>query len=457
MNKQFTCCVCYDDSAVPIMDITNSRLLSLNEIDVIHYNNFMIPPNTIFQSCCPKHAICCKCLRDTVLNFNHHPINVSSSMVPCMSFEKICTNDFGFQYYFAHKDICKILSERERIQYLNYVDKYRFPGFEIVKCPRSVTRNGTVEQCNAEILVPIKKIQTRQPGRLVIKCDQCCFQKSCYTCHRIIHSYRRNCSFCIESTERTNPYAFNRYFHKPNKQIDDNQYPLFKNNELTLEIVIQQLKQIINNTDGSILCTNCLSKMYKTEQCNTMTHCKIERCYACGRSGLTTIDLGDHWDKYGKTGCPRYDNGEFWNEIANCNFQCTERQCYSHDIGDCQIEEHQQGITNMKLIRKQAQIYHALYSLPPELTKQTINHMKRDPQLIAFIPTCWSRDHREYLPEFTQLTEIMDIQQHNNNNNDDTDTDTDTDTDIDIVDVDMVMSSEEEEEQRDFIVEENEN
>ena len=269
----------------------------------------------------------------------------------------------------------KALTGPQYRSYITHAERYQFPGYEIVKCPRPIITNeeGGLGVCGAWILVPVNVIQSTPVGYLIMECDQNskCHRRSCYHCHSLV---RRNmrirrdedniggvindndvfCERCVTSGENTNPMALNRYFYNPNKHRNDGESLLFRNEEISDEVVLTQLTEMINSERLFTRCMECLTTIYKTEQCNTITHCGVERCYACGRSGTHEQDLGDHWDITGVKGCPRFDHSNFWNEWANCEFKCREGLCYSDAIGGCTMGDHQPGIHEMIEIRKKS-------------------------------------------------------------------------------------------------------
>lgn len=355
---------------------------------------------TIFYGPCRKHGICYNCLRKMALSFDNHQVCSKQSFMSCpYPFDGGCSNVLG-PYYFSHNDIKKILTEQESIMYMNHVERFQFPGYEIIKCPRPIliTDEGNIRDCESWILVPHIIIQTSTPGTLVLECNQNreCLRRSCYHCHGnirrphflnmnpienedgIIIGYDPNsvCEVCLTNLENTNPLAFNKYFYNPNKRLKDAKCLFFRNNELDIKTVSQQLEEIADNDDMYSRCFECLTVIYKTEQCNTITHCSIERCYACGRSASLDQDLGDHWDMNGVKGCPRFDHSCFWNEIGKCKFKCREGHCYNDEIGTCNVAEHKTGIQNMINIRKQTHVYHAIKSLLPEFRKQLFEYLK---------------------------------------------------------------------------------
>jgi hypothetical protein len=188
------------------------------------------------------------------------------------------------------------------------------------------------------------------------------------------------------------------------KTAGDGKPNLYRNEELTEEIVVAQIKDIVAADRLEIRCTECLTFMFKTEMCNTLEHCGIERCYSCGRSGTTNKNLGDHWDSYGHKGCPRFDHSIFWNVMANCKFQCTENDCYGSDVGDCKVKDHQQGIQNMIDARKKAHIYHAIKSLLPPLRQIVMDKLWLNDTIRPFMPICFADDYRTFIPDCIRQT-----------------------------------------------------
>jgi hypothetical protein len=376
---------------------------------------------TIFYANCRKHGVCYSCLKRIALNFDNHPINHKQPFISCpYPFGDGCIADTGVPYYFSHSDIKKVLSDDEYQQYYNHAERFQFPGYEIVKCPRPVLVNNDAQiaECGAWILVPYELIQSTPRGHLVIECDQNlnCQRRSCYHCRGNVRrgflNFLNNdngfigridtngqCDTCLTSTENTNENAFNKYFYNCNKKLKDGKPIFFKNNELTLDIVLQQLEEIADSDKMYSRCFECLTVIYKTEQCNTITHCGIERCYACGRSGSYEVDLGDHWDVTGIKGCPRFDHSTFWNEWGNCNFKCRESQCYNDDIGPCTVPDHTSGITEMIKLRKRAHIYHAIKSLIPSLQAQVIAIVSTNKKIAPFLPKYMCSDYRLYMSD----------------------------------------------------------
>jgi hypothetical protein len=286
-----------------------------------------------------------------------------------------------------------------------HANRYQFPGFELVNCPRPLA-NGN--NCGAGILVEIDRIQNSTPGRVIIRCDQTiqCQRKSCYHCHGLIGRASSSCDTCVNAIENTNPNAFNHYFHRIGKTANDGQMNLLRNAEITVQMASNQVMEMIRCDKMVIKCTECLTVLMKTEQCNTLDHCGIERCYSCGRSGTKTQKLGDHWDSSGVKGCPRFDHSVFWNMSVKSKFLCVEGEngCYGDQIGDCVRVAHSKGIEEMIRLRRLAHVYHALKSLLPNTREETIQVLALIPEARKWLPKWKSSDYRTYLPESSKHT-----------------------------------------------------
>ncbi len=416
-NDTAECCVCMtaeSDDVPALRDSQLGHLLTLNDLDdddllQIKGNARSGAKQVLFLSSCEKdeHVICNYCLHHLATSFGgNHPIGPLHAMIPCpYPFDDCVTQITGLRNYFAHTMVEKILNDDEIERYRAHVSRYQFPGFELIPCPRP-SRYGTT--CDAGILVSLDDIRTRAVGRLVIQCDQSitCQRQTCYHCRSLVHRSMDYCESCVISTENANPGLSNCYFYRIDKVAGDGKPNLYRNDELTEDIIIQQLLEIIAADRLEIKCTECLTLMFKTELCNTLEHCGIERCYSCGRSATISKKLGDHWDSIGVRGCCRFDSSIFWNVMANCQFKCVETECYGNDIGDCTVEDHQAGIRSMIFMRKKAHIYHAIKSLLPEVRRCVLNKLSLMNNGIfrPFLPLYMSDDYRTYLPDCIKFT-----------------------------------------------------
>jgi hypothetical protein len=426
LEPYLECCVCMrsdlDDLAILVDNEAPLKEDGFHPTATLADCDEGIPlKNTIFLSCCRQHGICHDCMKTISTNFDNHPIGPNHSLIPCpYPFDEGCKTPVGTENYFTHSDVRKILDETQYQSYITHAERFQFPGYEIVKCPRPIIINeeGEVGVCGAWVLIPIDLIKSTPVGYLIMECDQNpkCYRRSCYHCHSLVRRNLRTrrdqnniagvinsndvfCERCVTSTENTNRMAFNRYFYKPNKQRNDGQSLFFRNEEIPDETVLAQLTEMVDSERLYTRCMECLTTIYKTEQCNTITHCGIERCYACGRSGTREQDLGDHWDVTGVKGCPRFDHSNFWNEWGNCDFKCREGLCYSDTIGNCTVAEHQRGINTMIELRKRAHIYHAIKSLLPEQRESILKQSSRIPKLRPYLPRYMCSEYRTYLSD----------------------------------------------------------
>lgn len=148
---------------------------------------------------------------------------------------------------------------------------------------------------------------------------------------------------------------------------------LMRNGEIDFDIAFDQLLAVADQTRRfTPPCALCLNSMFKTCQCNSMSHCNVEKCYVCGRTTAVGKRLpAVHWNPRGSGGCPRFDCDPYWNEHAGCDFACQEDSCYGGaDEHDCQIASHQKGIKAMHMIRKEWHIVNMLKSLPHALRRE---------------------------------------------------------------------------------------
>ena len=403
-EDEMTCCVCmetmeeddlrifWDDETVTVKGL--SQLVD-EEVDMIRDGT-----KVLLKSICGRHFICSFCLHYLATSFgSNHPIGPRHPMIRCpYPFEECLTPATAMPNYFPHALIEVLLDSQELELYRAHCQRYQFPGYELVECPRP-SRFGTT--CGAGILVPMEEIEQAEMGRLIIRCDQnpSCRRKTCYHCRNLIHRSRTWCDYCLTSTENEQSDGLNHYFYRPGKRMSDGLPNLWRNNEITVELAVQQIMEIIEAERMEVKCTNCLTLMFKTEKCNALKHCGIERCYSCGRSGTRHRKLGDHWDSSGIRGCPRFDASIYWNVIARCDFRCIEGECYGDELGDCTIEEHQPGIEAMIRHRKKAHIYHAILSLLPETRKAVIETLGKRRGIREWLPEWWSTDYHTYFSD----------------------------------------------------------
>lgn len=371
INSCKNCCICFDTKPTIRSNLDKEKDLSLNKINVTNFENCIIPDDILLLSCCDEHYICVECLRNFVNNYENHPINENNSHVYCPYPFKECVNKIGFKNTFNHNDIKKIFkSKKESNNYELHSSQYIFPGFTIIKCPLEVVNR----KCNADILIPNEDMK-KEKGELVLLCDQnvLCLRKFCFTCKKNVSYYASNCIDCMLTYENESPRMYNYFFNKKISLAETNEDVinlhtyreseyLYINGEITKEIALTQLLELMENVDTYMICPICKISLYKTEKCNGLSHHHIERCYACGRIGYKIKGLEGHWSYDGVCGCYRFDSDVYVKTYIK-NYKCLESFCSNHEIGDCSDPEHKQGIIDMFNTRKKAYVYHSLISL----------------------------------------------------------------------------------------------
>jgi len=404
-DSETCCCVCFSEKDY-IYKILTRDILSLNDIENTFFKNEKIPDDLIVKSVCGIHYICISCIRTLINNYENHPINETSSHFSCPYPFKECLTSIGFKNIFDHHLIKKICNDQEWSNYVSHSNNFAFPGFTIMKCPiRYYSRNyGLDRLCNTEIMLENDLIQNSHIGDLVVDCTQNpeCLRRFCFNCKQIIAYYQNDCYDCKTKYENENPLVFNYYYNKSSALSDvvsnsenvstinyeEGSY-LYVNNEITETIAIKQIQDVIENINLYFICPICKISLYKTERCNGLSHHNIERCYACGRIGLKSKGLGDHWSTNGVGGCFRFDTDIFVKTYVP-TYICSDFVCSGHDKGDCTTEEHQTGIANLEYIRKCSYIFHMLKSLLPEIRFQVYDYLyecfKDSPNHLQFLP-----------------------------------------------------------------------
>lgn len=382
------CEICADDSKRVLFNI-NHKPAKISEVNIRRFPNNIVPDNTIFLGPCGNHAICKECLVRTIMDTENPPINRMFPLVPCLSLPLgNCETGIGMKIFFDTNHIKKILSQQQFDYYSSLEQRFRFPGYEVIKCP--IRQNIFYAQgqiCGAENIIPVEEIQTKPRGEIIIFCAQNkrCGARYCYSCFRPVGRADK-CNFCAEYSENIEPMAFNFYFYKENRNQGDSVF--YRNSELTLEIVMKQIREIAIAPRTFVKCFICLIPILKTEQCNGLSHCSTEICYSCGRSAKNGSTLSEHWSAPGINGCPRWDYDDYWNTRANCNFKCSQGKCYGDTSGGiCSVPEHQKGIEDMHLERKLTMIYKKIISIPCELRDQVVQECFKDEQIKEFLPS----------------------------------------------------------------------
>jgi hypothetical protein len=416
LDENKYCCICFSTTHC-VQNKIERQDLSLADIEKDFFKNDIIPNDILVKSCCGEHYICINCIRKIINNYENHPINETNSHFACPYPFKECVTEIGFKNVFDHNLIRKICcSEQEWINYITQADRFSFPGYTIIKCPISIYRQGYRGLCNTNILLENEVIKTTPIGELIVNCDQNanCLKRFCFNCKQQINYYQDTCNECKTIHENENPNVFNYFFNKNCNEIladvnvsvldyEESSY-LYLNKDITEEIAVDQIVSVINDVNSYMICCICKISLYKTERCNGLSHHNLERCYACGRIGFLTRGLGSHWNVNGVGGCFRFDHDSYVRTHIP-EYICNDTFCYNHDRGDCILQEHQQGILKLEILRKRAYVYHMIKSLLPEIRLSVYDKL--------YEKLCLKPDLLEFLPYKQTFILLMTYKNHN--------------------------------------------
>lgn len=360
--------------------------ITFDQIENSWFDDDKIPDNLILPFPCNKHDICMECLRRILNDYSNHPINIHNSHVQCQYPFAICEERL------EHHHVKKILSEEQFLTYYKHADKYEFPGYKKIKCPGKywINQNSAFTDCFSTILVNVSDIKKKEVGDLIMKCDTniSCLGKFCYHCNRALSYFQDSCLDCKMKNENTNPNSYNYFFNTPLAENEsENDFLLYKNEEITFDIAVSQLKMLIKDINSFYICPVCKIPMTKTEKCNGLSHHDIERCFVCGRIGQPIRGLSNHWDENGIGGCYRFYSDSY--PILRFKYDCLENLCHNHEIGECSIKEHQFPLIQLEIDRKRAFILHAINSLLPDIRFKVFDHLLeyyKDSMDIYYLP-----------------------------------------------------------------------
>ena len=209
-----------------------------------------------------NHAVCTVCWRRLLLNFDINPIvGIGKPEIKCVhegceygtsypveSFASIFTNvvewDTFMQYYNSIQTRAVVSAMCSGCNTLTYGYNETYMGFPI--------------QCKS------------------------CHLLSCYHCghiHFINHEGRLRCASCLhrldtgESMKLSSPYFLNRMFPRRSRSRFSTEPILYRNFEITIEMVVDRIKDILLNESLSSKCPNCHILLTRSHRCNTLTHC----------------------------------------------------------------------------------------------------------------------------------------------------------------------------------------
>jgi len=382
----YVCSICKEDTMflvlkehIRIPNIT-SAIASAGEIYGVLNK---IPNECLFKTCqYEDHLICSGCFK----KLSQRAITERQGRAKC-----VCPNVFTGEdcdYEFSDKIVKSILTKKEYSMYKQMVRSSPHKTRVYFECPG----------CNDEHYVTKNDIKDCDLGEMIVGCAVKENYYYCYDCkvkqHGVTYEMdfdELSCSVCIQKDEENNPEFINRYFSG-----------FKKNKDLTVGHCVAEIKEVLLQKEFNyIKCFECGIRLEKSEKCNTLSHCGIERCYSCGRSGTRERPfLGDHWSETGVGGCPRWDTATYWNKTAKCDFKCVEDVCYSYHLGKCSIPEHKDGILKMEETRRFAFMYHQLTSLNEELSTQVIELLSKEKENVLLMELFKNKNNRkkDYTP-----------------------------------------------------------
>lgn len=295
-----------------------------------------------------------------------------------------------------------------------------------------------IKPCGAQCVVEHDRAVAAPRGHLPVMCTQnaLCRALFCYHCRMRMPLQSTVCFRCTEVCGRDNPDALNHHFchpallaaqvsppprEAPIPTVNWGQKPtptvpatattvavddkprraaataqaaatlhrirygtpdshLVTNREVTLDMALDQIERVLGAERVAQPCFRCGVPLIKSTQCNTLTHCGVQKCFMCGRNSVAGAHLeAHHWDPSGRAGCPRFDTNPYWQSI-NPPFVCVEGHCYS-DTNECAVAGHRRGLDAMHHERRVWHVWAMLNSLPKGLAERLLA------RLVAATPT----------------------------------------------------------------------
>ena len=208
----------------------------------------------------------------------------------------------------------------------------------------------------------------------VVRCKSAaCGARTCFTCGVDVGSRPRvDAHVCAAA-----PGAWVPYLPSP---VRTGSAPYARRFEVTDETVRTFVRTVTEDELGTVKCTLCAVPLCKTTDCNAISHCDIEHCWACGMASLPGHPLpATHWHT-----CPRYDDDEMWSQWNLVGFQCRGGVCHD-DVRDCAEESHAAGRASMLAARVRRRC-HALLAAVPDVAGP---YMPRDSAMIYAATAAW--------------------------------------------------------------------
>jgi len=128
----------------------------------------------------------------------------------------------------------------------------------------------------------------------------------------------------------------NEWTGVPDYCVADGRWDTVKKKTLT-----ETLKEILAYDVRCIPCGKCGTMLQRSSDCNALSHCRHETCFACGETEEGHLP-GTHWfTSDNETGCPRYDE-QLLTVLLTGMYTCQYNHCYT-DGEPCTVASHQFG------------------------------------------------------------------------------------------------------------------
>lgn len=350
----------------------------------------------VFHGPCGVHPVCRSCMARVALTPS--ALNDTRSHVPCMAPGTQCRAQF------RHADIEAILTRpADRQAYRARAHRYAFPGYARLSC---------ISCAFPDVLV--SRSDLRSPdffGRVIADCPACSM-RFCVACRSPVAPVPADLDAGSSSDDDdddddamapicdmcTRYDAYHRFLAAagdgdalvpciPRRLYEPTATELFfRRRDLTVPVVVDYVTRLCTRSFGEALhirCFDCLAGIVKSELCNSMLHCGLAVCYACGSAAVCPVTgeaLSElpvsHWDEAGINGCPRWPNSTYWNLYGACGFQCVQDQCYD-ELRDCTVDAHFVGRANVDMKRRQAFVITVLRHTPEPVRTTAFNALKR--------------------------------------------------------------------------------
>jgi len=328
-----------------------------------------------------KHAICASCFRRSFLG-----PEASEAVYKRIGDGKLCLmcDHETPRYLEAHLRFLLNGSEYQTFQLRDRSINQRdwvfssCPSWCSIEVP---TKNGPIVQtmkCPFETKVKRKCIDRHSAGTMVLHCPSAfCKSSWCYDCNTQLWG---NSKFC--------PRCFRGHGKQPSS-------PFLYGKPMTRIEIVKGIQSIIDDA-GSVTCPGCKVKLYKTSQCNSLTHCGYHICFVCRFTTDAPFIPLEHWDEEGVKGCPRWDTSPYWNKAGNCGYSCEYDACFSDD-SPCKDESHKEGRLKMEAQRQVWAVLSLLHTVPRGLIAYPSSWVH--PSSTSFGEICdWFKDLKANLP-----------------------------------------------------------